>query len=68
MTNINSLGAPRIIVGVDTHRGERIGVRKDGLLLPSGAAMDRLYKFALRAPGGLKIPLGGSYQMTFLRD
>ena len=35
---------------------------------PSGAAMDRLFKFASRITGGLEILLGESYQMTFLRD
>ena len=41
--------------------------RKHGVE-PSGAAMDRLYKFASRLPGGLAILLGKEYQMTFLRD
>ena len=41
--------------------------RKHGVE-PSGAAMDRLYKFASRIPGGLEILLGESCQMTFLRD
>ena len=41
--------------------------RKHGVE-PSGAAMDRLYKFASRLPGGLEILLGESYQMSFLRD
>ena len=41
--------------------------RKHGVE-PSGAAMDRLYKFASRIQGGLEILLGESYQMSFLRD
>ena len=41
--------------------------RKHGVE-PSGAAMDRLYKFASRITGGLEILLGESYQMSFLRD
>ncbi len=41
--------------------------RKHGVE-PSGAAMDRLYKFASLLHGGLAILLGREYQMTFLRD
>ena len=41
--------------------------RKHGVE-PSGAAMDRLYKFACRLDGGLEILLGREYQMSLLRD
>lgn len=41
--------------------------RKHGVE-PSGAAMDRIYKFAARLDGGLGILLGEGYQMSFLRD
>ncbi len=41
--------------------------RKHGVE-PSGAAMDRLYKFAGRLNGGLVILMGEGYQMTFLRN
>ena len=52
-------------IGVDYRQMYRW--RKHGVE-PSGAAMDRLYKFASRLPGGLQILLGESYQMSFLRD
>ncbi len=52
-------------IGVDYRQMYRW--RKHGVE-PSGAAMDRLYKFAGRLPGGLQILLGESYQMSFLRD
>ena len=41
--------------------------RKHGVE-PSGAAMDRLYKFAGRLNGGLVILMGEGYQMTLLRN
>ena len=52
-------------IGVDYRQMYRW--RKHGVE-PSGAAMDRLYKFASRLDGGLEILLGESYQMSFLRD
>ena len=52
-------------IGVDYRQMYRW--RKHGVE-PSGAAMDRLYKFASRIHGGLEILLGESYQMSFLRD
>ena len=52
-------------IGVDYRQMYRW--RKHGVE-PSGAAMDRLYKFASRLDGGLEILLGREYQMSFLRD
>ena len=52
-------------IGVDYRQMYRW--RKHGVE-PSGAAMDRIYKFACRLDGGLVILLGEGYQMTFLRD
>ena len=53
------------IIGVDYRQMYKW--RKHGVE-PSGAAMDRLYKFAAQLDGGLAILLGREYQMSFLRD